>query len=470
MSNSVDALLLARLSDCIAAQMGLYFPVERHADLQRGLSAAARRFGFADSAECARELIATPLSRAQIEILAEHLTVGETYFFREQKTFEALEQHLLPELLQARRNSGDRHLRLWSAGCCTGEEPYSLAITLSRMMPDLDDWQITILATDINPRFLQRAEDGIYGKWSLRATPPAARERYFARTADECFQLLPSIRQMVTFAPCNLVAEEDFTALHAGAMDIIFCRNVLMYLQREQAARVIGNFHGALLEGGWYVTSPSETSPLLASRFRTVSFPGAFLYRKQDIETPRPEKPRVRPAVAPVKAAPLSKTTVRAKTRVAPVQPTPVQPVQAELLKATAFADDLKAARRAADRGDLAAALEACDSLIATDKLDAASHYLRATILQEQGATNEAAAGLKRALYLDPNFVLAHFALGNLARQENQGAAAERHFSHALALLRDKEPAWVLPESEGVTAGALAELIVSLTQREKVES
>ena len=152
--------VLERLSAHISGTMGLHFAPERWMDLQRGLAGAAKEFGYADAGECAAWLMSGALSKAQTQVLAQHLTIGETYFFREPRTFEALTSAVLPELIRTRRESG-RRLRVWSAACCTGEEPYSLAILLSQMIPDIADWHITILATVLNQRFLQKAVAGV---------------------------------------------------------------------------------------------------------------------------------------------------------------------------------------------------------------------------------------------------------------------------------------------------------------------
>ncbi|MBI2224552.1 MAG: molybdopterin-dependent oxidoreductase, partial [Betaproteobacteria bacterium] len=169
-------LLLSSLSEFLAAQMGLHFPRERWGDLERGIAAAASEFGMADVQSCINWLVSTSLTRNQVEILASHLTVGETYFFREQRSFEMLEEHVLPEILRVRGETGSR-VRIWSAGCCTGEEPYSIAMLLDRLIPDAVKRNFTILATDINPRFLRKAAEGVYSDWSFRETPAWIRER-----------------------------------------------------------------------------------------------------------------------------------------------------------------------------------------------------------------------------------------------------------------------------------------------------
>ena len=164
--------LLSRASELVARHMGLHFPRERYEDLERGLLAASPELGFKDIESCFESLVSRALPRRHVEILASHLTVGETYFFRDEGSFKVVEKRILAELIKARRGKEQR-LRIWSAACCTGEEPYSIAISLHRMIPDLQDWNITILATDINPIFLKKALDGIYGQWSFRGTPGA---------------------------------------------------------------------------------------------------------------------------------------------------------------------------------------------------------------------------------------------------------------------------------------------------------
>ena len=234
-----------------------------------------------DGNSCIEWLLSSLPTRSQIEILASHLTVGETYFFRDKRLFKTLEESILPELIQLRRNSG-RHLRIWSAGCSSGEEPYSIAILLSKMIPDIGDWGITILATDINMRFLQKAADGVYRHWSFRDIQPGIKEGFFNQKQDGRFEVLSRIRQMVTFSYLNLV-EDAYPSLvnNTNALDIIFCRNVLMYFVPELASKVAPNLHRSLVDGGFLIVSPTESSIPIFSQFTTVRAPGTILYKKE---------------------------------------------------------------------------------------------------------------------------------------------------------------------------------------------
>ncbi len=463
-------VLLSSVSEFLAAQMGLHFPRERWRDLERGIAAAASEFGAADVESCVRWLMSAPLTRNQVEILASHLTVGETYFFREKRSFEVLETHILPELLRVRGEAG-LCVRIWSAGCCTGEEPYSIAMLLDRLLPDAAKRNITILATDINPRFVRKAAEGVYGEWSFRETPPWIRERYFNRRKDGRFEIKPQIRNMVTFSYVNL-AEDTYPSLwnNTNAMDVIFCRNVLMYFGAEQAGQAVAKLRRSLLDGGWLITSPAETSGNLFSAFTAVEFPGVFLYRRMAGGAPRIVVARYQ-----VPAFDVALRTSRPQELTAqPESGPPIEPLREPVrMQETAPGGVYKQeqderesphhrARTCANQGKLAEAIEWCEKAIASDKLDPASHYLLATIRQEQGQGDAAAQSLKRALYLDPDFVLAHFALGNLCLSQGPHRDAERHFGNALALLRARPHAEILPESEGLTAGRLIEIVMSV--------
>lgn len=451
-------LLLAGVSGFVAARMGLHFPPERWRDLERGIAAAAGDFELPDAESCARALLSAPLTHTQIEVLASHLTVGETYFFREKNSFAALEEHILPELLRARRGA-ERRLRIWSAGCCTGEEPYSVAMLLDRLLPGVEEWNVTVLATDINPHFLRKAAQGVYGEWSFRDTPEWIRGRYFKTRRDGRFDLHPRIRKRVTFSHLNL-ADDVYPSLlnNTNAMDVILCRNVLMYFTPERARQVAANFHRALTGGGWLIVSPTETSNALFSPFSAVQFPGAVLYRKAASPAPQLFSTEHVPPAHQILFPP-EPTRPRAEL---PEEPVPVE-TGAGLRQTPEDPGKLaRAARVCANDGRLGEASELCEKAIAADRLSPAHHYLIATIRQEQGQIDAAAQSLTRALYLDADFALAHFALGNLRLSQGRRRDAGRHFKNALSALRARPQGEVLPESDGLTAGRLAEIIASV--------
>lgn len=280
MGSSLPDPLLSSLSTFVAARLGLSFPRQRWCDLERAVGSAAREFQFADTELCVRWLLSSALTKNQLERLASHLTIGETYFFREQASFAALEHHILRELLRSRGRTG-RRLRIWSAGCSTGEEAYSIAIALNKTLPDCRDWNITILATDINPHFLRKASRGIYDAWSFRHGLPALQEESFRRREDGRFEIAPHIKALVTFASLNL-ADDSYpsAAGNTSAMDIVFCRNVLMYFEPDRAKAMIQKLCRALREGGWLLVSPVETPLVGLPELVPVRLANMMLFRK----------------------------------------------------------------------------------------------------------------------------------------------------------------------------------------------
>ncbi len=462
--------LLAGLSAMLSARTGLHFPRERWDDLEKGLASACRELGFSDPASCARWLLSEPMTQGQLEILASYLTVGETYFLRDARSFEVLEQRVLPDLLRS-RSEAEWRLRIWSAGCCTGEEPYSIAMLLDRVLADSRKRNLTILATDINPLFLRQAARGVYGEWSFRALPGWMRERYFTRRRDGRHEVRPEIRRMVTFAYLNL-ADEVFPSLatNTNALDVIFCRNVLMYFSPERVAAAAGRLHCALCEGGWLFVSPSEMSQALFPKFAMVDLGGALAYRKfahgeaQAVAQPSPASRASASSLAPQVVATFgaleSAMPARPPVRSADVEPgTRPQPPAAA---AGEGASPFEMARRDADEGRLDAALAWCDKALAADRLDPMHHYLHAMIQLERGQRDAAALALERALYLAPELVVAHVALGNLRMGQGRYPEARRHFGNALELLRKLPDNALVPESDGLIAGRMVDIVASL--------
>lgn len=494
----LSSSLLRSIRELVGEHMGLEFPLHSGSDLERGIAAAASELGFADSDACARWLLSRPFAHVQRDLLARHLTVGETYFFRDKSAFEAIEQEVLPRLIRIRRGH-EQHLRIWSAACCSGEEAYSLAVCVRRALPDLAEWRVTIRGTDINPQFLQKADRGIFSEWSFRDTLPEFKSSYFTKTADGRWEIVPEVRRMVSFSSLNLAGEiRQSLESNAPAMDLILCRNALMYFDSKRATRIIHELGQCLSQSGWLVLGPNEVPYVSSPTLIPVLFPGAILHSKKPAGAqaePPPLSWAARDLSVPVveqeftwAALPASPPPSTRSSQSIPYQPaaqlkkidTPpfTDFERAKSLydrglhvEAIAALDELAStegvephvlillARVLANRGKLNAALVACNRVLADHKMNHVAHYLRAGILQELGSFSESGLALKRVLYLEPDFVLAHFALGSLVRGQGRFAEAERHFKNALALTCAHRPDEILPEADGLTAGRLAEII-----------
>ena len=436
------------LSKLIENVTGLHFSPARRQEFERGMRNAARDFQFDDDVHCMDWLLSKPLTDAQVQVLARHLTVGETYFYRDPALLELLEERVLPSLIHARRG-GRQQLRLWSAGCCTGEEAYMLAILLWRQLPDLRDWDITVLGTDLNRQFLLKAEAGLYGDWSFRGAPTWLDHDYFRGGVHGLRAIRPEIRRLVEFRYQNLAQASAAGGLDIPVMDVIVCRNVLMYLSPVQMARVVERLYRHLNDGGWLVVSPSEASPALFVPFVPEIQGGAALFRKQVAASDsgfggghpaNAAAAGIEGSNAERSHPPLARSEGEVGTQVDPI-------VRAKAL---------------ADGGLHTDALAWCELSLTDQRLNAAGHYLRAMILVEQCNPAEARVSLQRTLYLDLHFVMAHFALGNLERSSGNEAEAMRHYRNAKRLLEGYGPRDPLAEADGICAGDLAGMLQAL--------
>ena len=475
--------LLTKLGDYALRHLGLRSLAERRDELTRAMQAMAGDLHFGDTAECARWLLGAAPSRDRIENLARHLTNGESYFFREPGAFDALERHILPELADAQRAGGaiERRLRIWSAGCATGEEPYSIAMLIEMAVPDLDAWDIGVLGTDVNSRFLRIAERGVYRDWSFRNVPEAIKERFFRPCGGGSFELAPRLRQRVAFSLLNL-AEEAFSPPASGAVDVILCRNVLMYFEPSRARQVIRRFAQILRDGGWLIVGAAECSQSMFEDFETVRFSDMAVYRKAGAHSRAAQTAKRRLAAV-----------ARQPQRTLPATPAPAARVTADrttepykavfdLFRSGRYPeaadaaisylaqapDDAKLlallARIHANRGALDQALDWSRRAVAANKVDAAVHFVQANILIEIGRSADAVDALRRAIFLAPDFAMAHYMLGVLAHRDSKRGRARRHLENAISALAQCEPDETVPEADGLTAGRLMEIARALLE------
>ncbi|MGA2508801.1 MAG: protein-glutamate O-methyltransferase CheR [Candidatus Acidiferrales bacterium] len=213
-------------------------------------------------------------SSIEYEALLERLLTQETSFFRYPAVFEALEKTILPEMQERKFWQNPRTLRIWSAGCSTGEEPYSIAIAVSDALKFAEAWEIEILATDISRRALRHAERGVYSKRCLQDLSLGQVANYFAATKHG-FQVKPRVRRMISFAQMNLVEP-----VYVGKIDCIFCMNVLMYFSDERRLAILRRFYDALEPGGYFLLGHAETLSNVPMKFEPVVLGDCRLYRK----------------------------------------------------------------------------------------------------------------------------------------------------------------------------------------------
>ncbi|MGA2097973.1 MAG: protein-glutamate O-methyltransferase CheR [Candidatus Acidiferrum sp.] len=217
-------------------------------------------------------------SNVEYEALLERLLTQETSFFRYPSVYEAFKKRVLPELHVKKFWKNPRTLRIWSAGCSTGEEPYSIAITISDSLSFSDSWNVEILATDVGRHALKHAEQGVYKGRSLGSVSAQQLTTHFAEVATG-HQVKSRLRNMVTFAQMNLAS-----AVYVGRMDLIFCMNVLIYFSEERRRSLVQRFYDTLEPGGYLFLGHSESISKMPVKFQAIVLNDCILYRKPTAE------------------------------------------------------------------------------------------------------------------------------------------------------------------------------------------
>ena len=418
------------------------------------------------------------------------VTINETSFFRFPAQFEALRDHVIPEIIGA-SGRDDRQFRVWSAGCSTGEEPYTIAMTLSDSALDGSGWHSEVSGTDVSTKALGVARNGVYSARHLLNVKPEAVERHFVRVDDDAWRVAPHVRRLVEFSYHNLI-KEPYPLSIMGTWDVIFCRNVTIYFKLESTRRVVSNFFDSLNEGGYLFVGHSETLTSISDQFEPVETGGVFLYRKprcarrvaswsgststEPVPPPSTRASR-RAAAGSVAATPAPRRAERpAAARASAPVPEPAADPGAP---AETLSDLIACAKARLAGGDTAGALEAVEVVLAADRNNAeglliaaqvhadtgdydralagatqaltanpllpGARYVLGIIHQRQGDIVRAISELKKTVYIDPEFALAHMNLANIYKAQGRFDLACRAYDNALrAAHKDPEGPWTL--------------------------
>lgn len=496
-----------RFQKLILQRTGMLFGVKRRNALGRGVTKLCEKMAQNDLDRYFRKLEATETDSPLWDALIEELTVGETYFFRDEKQIQTLREHLLPQIITAHKH--DRRIRIWSAGCASGEEPYTLSMLLSELIPDLDLWSICILGTDINKTVLKKGKEARYRPWSFRQTDPVFQSRYFRPKSEE-YEVIPQIRKNVHFEYLNL-KEPVYPSLltNTNAMDLILCRNVAIYYSEDVVRHVVARFHQCLLAGGWLMMGAAETGIPVFDQYAYHIFSGGTVYRKLNEPAAAPERFHGRTEMIPKDPEPIQfmekvffsttekdvPTVMKDVPFVEPVA-TPASAHDAlwenppaasnlreqgsEMIRQKRYEEAMDVFLRCiaenpqdtkslyelgrvyANVGRMEEAKSFCEQAIEINPLNAEVYYTLALIHQESGDNKEAMECLKRALFLAPDFALAHFSMAILTQQLNQKEKTESHRRQAVLLATAMAPEMVLPGADDLTARTLLTMAKTL--------
>jgi chemotaxis protein methyltransferase CheR len=408
------------------------------------------------------------------QALLDEVTIPETHFFRNPPQVRALRKYVLPELLK--QAASGRKLRIWSAGCSTGEEAYTVAILIRELLPPNVDWDIKILATDVSKRALAAASAAQYSERSFVMTDALDLSRWFVLdTTTGSWVVRDEVRELVEFRHQNLVTDQP--PFDAEQVDLILCRNVTIYFDRETTRRLMKRLHSRLRDGGYLFLGHAETLWQISDDFALVPLGDAFVYRRLE-GAPEGEKRRwvlrdrrteeeLRPTRADRRRTD-SDRRGRAEDELPRPRMSDLVPATSEVeaaIRVQPTRDPLDAVRAALVQGSYDEAADIAAEVVAATPLWAQAHYLQGVALTNLGRDADALVVLRKTVYLDPEHGFAHFLLGGALDRLGEPLAASRSYRAAASTLGRRPMDGVATELGGRSVAELATLCAQLARR-----
>jgi len=500
--------LLSRLKTFITERTGLYFKDYDLRGLEDAISRRMTELKTDSGVAYYSRLTASEAREDELRELLNLLTVNHTYFFRNEAQFKALKENILPEIIEKKgteyrgqgTENGTQHaekpvIRIWSAGCSTGEEAYTIAMIIKDVIADTENWQIEILATDASNDALEQARKGIYGANAMRLVDADHLGRYFSETRRPGqaarFALNDEIKKMVKFSYFNLMDNE-----YPGGFDIVFCRNVVIYFELETTMRVMKKIAGSLNDSGYLFIGYSESLQFISDEFKMVSVEDAIFYVKTKDREPIRRFERLKDKPIPTRTLEevldeMSKAEIEAE-REESSQTTKKSPkLQETLLEATkslyakqydralSLVEEAKAidknaaevyylaAEIRANMGKIGEAREDLKTTLDKNMMFAPAHYLLGSLSLVEGDGGGAEKNFRKAIYLDEGFSLAHFSLANVYRDNGKHKEAIREYRNTLNILSKSQIYDIIAYSGGFNAATLASVCKSNIERLK---
>jgi chemotaxis protein methyltransferase CheR len=502
LSKDLTAEEFGRFRDYIHKHSGIFLEEQKADSLRISLITRATRYALGSLREYYDMLVS---DEAEFKELMNLVTINETSFFRFPQQFEAMRNAVIPEILEG-KDPSNRQFRVWSAGCSTGEEPYTVSMTLLDSGLEGMGYHIEVLGTDVSTNALMKAKQGVYPARGLHTIPQDVLRRFFEPTPHG-HRVVDRVRKPVSFQYHNLIKEPYPLAL-MGNWDIIFCRNVTIYFKLESTRRVVSNYYNSLNPGGYLFIGHSETLTSISDQFEPVEIDGVFLYRKSkprksfsvpDLSRPgsyarrTPERERLGRTASTARTerparSVFAKLLVQPEPEVVAVQE-PAEDIQELLGQArTASAEDRAAdVRRIVDRvleldpnnaeahllnafihadsGNLDEAVAGCNRALSVNPLLAGARYVLGIIYMRREDRMAAMSEFKRTIYIDPTFVLAHLNLANLYRQKGAVEDACREYDNTLrAMYEHPHGEW-----ETFMGGFRPDLLAATCERSLIE-
>ncbi|OJV18785.1 MAG: hypothetical protein BGO30_03140 [Bacteroidetes bacterium 41-46] len=476
-----------KVAKIVEDSMGLTFLNSRMDEFSRHLSEAVKTMGFNDIDSFYSKVLSSgnKFSPDEKRVLAAHLTVSETYFFRERPAMSMFIKIIMPELI---KNKHGKKIKIWSAGCSSGEEPYTLSMLINENFPFLNSDSYSITATDINPNVLTKAKNGLYTAWSFREAPELYIKKYFTKIGEN-YQISQKIKDSVNFEFLNLASDRYPGELPGeDCMDIIFCRNVLMYFNHGMIKQIAQRFYNVLSHKGWFIASQVELNDDFFGHFKKrYSDEGVFYYKDEVGEE------RIRTIPAPGKRIDHSNhLPKRDKQQIDKIdfqepnfEEKPFINSELELLYSqgryqecieSSLTEIKKGntestimgflARSYANTGQYKEAIAVLDKLLTLEVSSDDIFYLYGTILNELSEIDRAKTMFRRGLYLNPEHLMSHLMLGNILRSEGNNRAALIHYRNVAEITERLKEDELIKTTGGINRERMLQIVEKLIENQ----
>lgn len=428
------------VTEALVQMAGLVFDASRRSAISAILHERMEHTGQS-TAEAYLDYLASPAGASERQQFLDSVTIQETHFFRNLPQIEALRSEVLPELLSRSHRIG-RPLTIWSAGCSTGEEAYTLAMLLVQLMEESGSYPVRIIGTDVSAAALSVARAGVYSGRTIQLAEPGAVERWFDARSDGSYSVAQPVRDLVEFRLQNLVTDEPPFA--TGEVDLVVCRNVTIYFGRDTTARLVNGFHRLLTPGGYLLLGHAETLWQISEAFSLLPVGEAFVYRKDAVAQSGPRPPVGGPPPLRRPATPHPRRGVRDVLRVPSLRPrrvsAPPQPPRPAVARVASPMEDLVQARVALSAGRYAEAASLAERATAAHPLLVDGYIVEGRALSNQGDDDGAIAALRKAVFLDPRAAHAHFLLATTLARVGDPGGASLSFASAAETLPGASP------------------------------
>lgn len=441
--------LESQFIDLIKKRFGVVMHSHQNYELFKTIQNACNLFQLTPS-EYLNQLIDCPIQSPLLEHLVSGITVGETYFFRDKQQMELLQNNLLPSIIKDKREKNSLSIRIWSAGCATGEEIYSIVMMLYEILPDIEKWTIKLLATDINTNSIQKAIAGSYTEWSMRSISDYFKQKYFHKENNR-YILVDKVKILVNFDYLNL-NDDNYPSIFNGtnAQDLIICRNVLIYIDNKSCNNLMKRINQSLVQGGYLMLGVSDPVNVSETDFIFHDRRRSLFLRPTDQQTNALVLPEIVLPEIKVNKTHLYKKPIKKYSRKTE-EKTSHSVVEKDL---TSRAIDL------ANVGKLEEAIKLCEKGFKLDPTNKLNYFTYGLAMSELNKLPEAESALRKTLFLDNQFVAGHFQLGLLLLRKNQCESGLKSLKNALVIAESKRlEEEEVPGSPGLCYKDLADIL-----------